>query len=194
MKAMRFFVKLSYWQFVLITGIPWAIILIIIAIGLYEMPADPMPYFLFLVFKSAAAGIVLKAFLECGWWWSVVTSLHEKFPDLTGAKVHQMKRLILLLFCTYMPFAIALYFNLIFYALRFTVPGIAIVGVLLVAGLICWLSLRSFLIKTLNEIARKYYNETIDGFTFSALNPVSSWQVQEILHAIFKNIPDHKVK
>lgn len=186
---MRLFVKLSYWQFILVSTIPWVVTLIIIAIGLYKMPGDPMPYLLFLVFKSAAVCIFLKAIIECGWWWSVATALHDKFPDLVGNNIHRIRRWVLILFCTYMPFAIALFSNLIFYIFDLTIIGICIVGILIVMIIISGINLRSFLVGTLNQIARKYYNQDIDPFNFSLLNPVSSWSIQKMIYELFKT--DH---
>jgi hypothetical protein len=179
---------MPYWKLFLISGIPWTIALVIIIVGVYEHSGDLMPYVLSLTFKTLAVCIFFKGIIECGWWWSVVTSMYEKFPDLVGDKILRIKCCIGLYFFVFLFFAMALYLNLIFYLLAFKTIAIILVVILCLLSVICVLSLRSFLIKMLKEISRKYYNDTIDGFIFSPFNPLGTWSVQKVLNEIFKQV------
>jgi hypothetical protein len=185
---MRFFVMLPYWQLVLIRLIPGAIFLIIFAIGIYEMPEDPMPYVLFLAFRAAAISAFFHSIIDCGWWWSVTTSIYNKYPTLVGAKVYRIKRLILLLFCIYMIFSIGIFsFTWILHIfIYYKTIAVIIFLILCLLILVCQFTLRSFLIKTLKEISTKFYKEEIDDFNFSFFNPVSAWGIQKMIYKIFR--------
>lgn len=182
---MKFLIRLSYIQFWMVQGIPWIIMLIIVLLGLSRMPSDPMPYVLFLILRAAGICAFLKAIIYCGWWWGFVTAAKDKFPEIVGQKVHQIKLLIGLLFFCFIAVSFAFFFNWILYLLEYRIIGIAVIGMLFILVFCCGFALRSFLIKTLRAIATKR-NETIDEFNFSFLNPFGGWAMQKMVSSVFK--------
>jgi hypothetical protein len=157
-------------------------------VGVYEHMGDLMPFFLFLTFKALAVCLFFRASIECGWWWSVVTSFYDKFPDLVGGKIPRIKWCVRVYFFVFLFFASAIFLNpgWIFYILNFKTTAIIILVVLIEISLVCMFILRHFLFKTLKEVSGKYYNDSIEVITLSLFIPIR-WSIQKNLNRIFNN-------